>query len=265
MPEGLGPRFAVEAGFLILLAGVAAYARLSAAEIILVMAGGWLLASVFEVLAARRERLYPRRWERRMEAVEEPVEREPERRRSWFRRPVEETAPAAPEAVAAPETPSAAEVAPVAAEAAPVAAEDAPVAAEAAPVAAEAAPVADEVAPVAAEEQPRIAPEAPLVREPEPLVTEREPVAPEPLRPAEPALPDERLPAPPGTPVDDEATGEITPVAPKRRWFRRTRPEPEEAAPEVVARPSARHVRLIRGTTSEDSAAEERKDREAGS
>jgi hypothetical protein len=71
MPGGLGPRFALEAGFLIVLAAVAAYARLDATEIIVVMAGGWLLASVFEVLAARRERLYPgASWEPRVEATE---------------------------------------------------------------------------------------------------------------------------------------------------------------------------------------------------
>src|SRR5919106_6507861 len=74
MPGGLGPRFALEASFLIVLAAVAAYARLDAAEIILIMAGGWLLASVFEVLAARRERLYPgATWERRVETHESPA------------------------------------------------------------------------------------------------------------------------------------------------------------------------------------------------
>src|ERR671915_568988 len=75
MAGGLGPRFALEAAFLILLAAVAAYARLEAAEIILVMAGGWLVASIFEILAARRERLYPGAvWERRIEAEEAPAE-----------------------------------------------------------------------------------------------------------------------------------------------------------------------------------------------
>jgi hypothetical protein len=254
MPEGLGPRFALEAGFLILLAGVAAYARLSAVEIILVMAGGWLLASVFEVLAARRERLYPgEQWERREEVVETPVEPEPARRRSWFRRPAADTAPPEQEPVP-PREPQ-------------IATEDAPRATADAPRATEDAPVATEDAPVPVGEEPRAAPEAPapVVPEPEPLATEEEPAVAEPSPPAEPALRDERLSVPPSTQVEDEATGEIAPPAPKRRWFRRTRDEREEAVPEVVARPSARHVRLIRGTKSENGAAEERKDLEAGS
>lgn len=158
MPGGLGPRFALEAGFLIVLAAVAAYARIDAAEIIIVMAGGWLLASIFEVLAARRERLYPgAAWERRDEADE---------------------------------------------------------------------------ASAAAEKQPEEGEPAPL-------------------------------PAP-APKVDDDATGEIE--LPKgRRWFRRGGPEPETAAEEVAARPSARHVRLIRGSKQPTDEVEQRKDAEAGS
>lgn len=179
MPGGLGPRFAVEAAFLIVLAAVAAYARLDATEIIVVMAGGWLLASIFEVLAARRERLYPgATWERRVETGQAPEaaqEQQEEGRLSWSTRPAE-AAPAAPDEAAVPE----------------------------------AAP--------------------------------RAPSAPK---------------------VDDEATGEIT--RPKRRgWFRRGGPEPEPTEDEVAARPSARHVRLIRESTSTDDV-EQRKDAEAGS
>jgi hypothetical protein len=123
MPGGLGPRFALEAGFLIVLAAVAAYARLDAAEIILVMAAGWLLAALFEVLSARRERLYPgATWERRVETHESPgaavdvpeAEREPV---AQPQRPAEAT-PAAPPPVedgsaaseAAPPAPSPAPV-----------------------------------------------------------------------------------------------------------------------------------------------------------
>jgi hypothetical protein len=81
MPGGLGPRFALEAGFLILLAAVVTYAQLETTEIILVMAGGWLVASVFEVLAARRERLYPGGfWERRAEPAKEAQEERGEER-----------------------------------------------------------------------------------------------------------------------------------------------------------------------------------------
>jgi hypothetical protein len=180
MPGGLGPRFVLEAGFLILLAAVATYARLDAAVIVAVMAGGWLLAAVFEVLAARRERLYPgATWERRTEAEAERA------------RPAEE---------AVEPTPPTAE-----------------------PQEAAVAQVQEETA------------------EPEP--------------------------APPPAPrVDDEATGEIE--LPKRRWwFRRPVPEPEPppAIDAATARPSARHVRLIRGTSSSADDVEERKDVEAGS
>jgi hypothetical protein len=182
MPGGLGPRFALEAGFLILLAAVAAYARLDSAEIIAVMGGGWLLASIFEVVAARRERLHPEAtWDRRVEA-EEPV--------------------------------SAAE-----------------------------------------EEQPEA--------EPEPVFP-----SPRPMGPVEPALEQaavsETPPAAPSAPkVDDEATGEIE-LPKRRKWFRRGPSEPEPAADEAVARPSARHVRLIRETPPPDEV-ESRKDAEAGS
>jgi hypothetical protein len=232
MPEGLGPRFALEAGFLILLAGVAAYARLSATEIILVMAAGWLLASIFEVLAARRERLYPAEsWERRVEAVEKPVEQEPQRRPSWFRRRADVAAPSGEEPAAAGET---------------------PVAAEEEQLAAEETPPAAEEMPPAPEHEPAVAKEEPVVAEADVVAAERVPAA-------EPAAVSR------SRQVDDEATGEIESVEPKRRWFRRTRAEPKEDAAEVVARPSARHVRLIRGTESEDAAADERKDVDTGS
>lgn len=178
MPGGLGPRFALQAGFLIVLAAVAAYARLDATEIIVVMAAGWLLASIFEVLAARRERLYPgATWERRVETGEAAADQEQpeEGRLSWSRRP-EEAAPAAPEEAAVSEA----------------------------------------------------------------------------------------APRPPSVPkVDDEATGEIEQPR-RRRWFRRGGPEPEPTAEEVTARPSARHVRLIRESTPADEV-EQRKDAEAGS
>jgi hypothetical protein len=183
MPGGLGPRFVLEAGFLIVLAAVAAYARLDAAEIILVMAAGWLLASIFEVLAARRERRYPgATWERRAETGEPTT-----------------AAPEQPEEAGASSSPPP----------------------EATPAAPEATPAAPEDAAVA-----------------------------------------EAASQPPSVPkVDDEATGEI--ALPRRRsWFRRG-PAPAQAADEAAARPSARHVRLIRERTSDD--VEQRKDAEAGS
>jgi hypothetical protein len=202
MPGGLGPRFALEAGFLILLAAVAAYARLSTTEIIAVMAGGWLLTAIFEVIAATRERLYLRtRWQPRV--VEKPAEAEPESkpRRSWFRR-----APAV-------ETETKAEVE---AEAQSVVEADAPP---------PPAPATEDVA--SAAEAPSPTPEAPS--------------------------PATEAPAPtPTTASTDEDTGEFELPAPEpRRWFRRRRAEPPPITEADLepARPSARHVRLIRGNT----------------
>jgi len=54
MPAELGPRFVLEAGFLILLAVVAGIAELSAALIVLVMAVGWLLVALIEYFAWRQ-------------------------------------------------------------------------------------------------------------------------------------------------------------------------------------------------------------------
>lgn len=193
MPGGLGPRFALEAGFLILLAAVAAYARLSTAEIIAVMAGGWLLTAIFEVIAATRERLYLRtRWQPRVE--EKPVEAEPEpkRRRSRFRR-----------------TP-AAEI----------------------------------------ENQPEVEAAA----QPEAEVEEESPPPPAPPT-TEDETPAVEAPAPAATPAaTDEDTGEFELPAPEpRRWFRRRRAEPPPITEADLepARPSARHVRLIKGDTAD--------------
>lgn len=48
MPGGLGPRFLIEAGFLIAVAVAAGLARLDAIWIIVVMAGAWLLMAAIE-------------------------------------------------------------------------------------------------------------------------------------------------------------------------------------------------------------------------
>jgi hypothetical protein len=48
---GIGPRFALEAGFLIALAIAAGVAQLSATAIVVVMAVAWLLISLFELAA----------------------------------------------------------------------------------------------------------------------------------------------------------------------------------------------------------------------
>lgn len=49
MQGGLGPRFALEAGFLIAVAIGAGFAELSATAIIVVMAVAWLLVCLFEL------------------------------------------------------------------------------------------------------------------------------------------------------------------------------------------------------------------------
>jgi hypothetical protein len=53
MPGRLGPRFSIEALFLIALAVGAAYADLAAKWIVLVMAGGWLVVALLELTADR--------------------------------------------------------------------------------------------------------------------------------------------------------------------------------------------------------------------
>lgn len=68
MPEGLVPRMAIEWGFLILLAVGAAVADLSPVLIILVMAVGWVLVVLVELLAWRARPGY---------AVTEPVAQPP--------------------------------------------------------------------------------------------------------------------------------------------------------------------------------------------
>src|ERR671923_873407 len=54
MPGAMAPRFALEAGFLILLAVVLGLADLSPALIILLMALGWVLVSLIEYFAWRQ-------------------------------------------------------------------------------------------------------------------------------------------------------------------------------------------------------------------
>ncbi|MBA3365597.1 MAG: hypothetical protein H0U03_07420 [Actinobacteria bacterium] len=54
----LGPRFAVEAGFLILVAVALGFAELRPLSIVIVMAAAWLLVSLIELIASRQSR-YP--------------------------------------------------------------------------------------------------------------------------------------------------------------------------------------------------------------
>jgi hypothetical protein len=58
MPGRLGPRFALEAGFLIVLAVAMGLADLDATAIVVVMAIAWLLVALVEWIASREPR-YP--------------------------------------------------------------------------------------------------------------------------------------------------------------------------------------------------------------
>jgi hypothetical protein len=92
--QGLGPRFALEAAFLIALAIGAAVAELSAPAIVVVMALGWLLVCLFELAVWAEGPRVPSFHRRRTVAEEEPAavteirepEGEPRRRRFWRRR-----------------------------------------------------------------------------------------------------------------------------------------------------------------------------------
>ncbi len=55
MPGGFGPRFAIEAGFLILLGVGAGLADLRSGVIVALLAGGWVLVSVFELAVWRAQ------------------------------------------------------------------------------------------------------------------------------------------------------------------------------------------------------------------
>jgi hypothetical protein len=117
MPGRLGPRFAVEAAFLIVLAVGAALADLSPQWIVLIMGVGWILVGLFEFTADRLGSVFPplQRYGLATPPEPEPVieeepmraadaatmvvpaneradaKEEPHRKRRWFRRrrPVE--------------------------------------------------------------------------------------------------------------------------------------------------------------------------------
>jgi hypothetical protein len=84
MPGRLGPRFAIEALFLIALAAGVAYADLSRKWIAAVMAGGWVVVALLELTADRIWAAAP-----------------PWRRPDYFAAPMPRAEPAAPPAPAA--------------------------------------------------------------------------------------------------------------------------------------------------------------------
>jgi hypothetical protein len=93
MPGGFAPRFAIEAGFLILLGVGAGIADLRPSVIVALLAGGWVLVSLIELSVWRAEgrTTVPRT----PPAPTESGEPEPELEVGW---PLEEDAVAADEA-----------------------------------------------------------------------------------------------------------------------------------------------------------------------
>ena len=71
MQGGLGPRFLLEAGFLIAVAIAAGLAELSATAIIVVMAVAWLLVCLFELALWAEGPRFPR-FVRERPILEEP-------------------------------------------------------------------------------------------------------------------------------------------------------------------------------------------------
>jgi hypothetical protein len=55
MPGGFAPRFAIEAGFLVLLGVGAGIADLRPAKIVAILAGGWLIVSLVELAVWRAQ------------------------------------------------------------------------------------------------------------------------------------------------------------------------------------------------------------------
>jgi hypothetical protein len=73
MPGAVVPRFALEAGFLVLLAVVLGLADLSPALIILIMALGWVLTSLVEYFAWRQGPRFPARYAAAAQPAAGPV------------------------------------------------------------------------------------------------------------------------------------------------------------------------------------------------
>lgn len=72
MQGGLGPRFALEAGFLIAVAIAAGVAELTATAIVVVMAAAWLLVCLFELAVWAEGPRFPA-FRRKRTVVEEPA------------------------------------------------------------------------------------------------------------------------------------------------------------------------------------------------
>jgi hypothetical protein len=80
MPGGFGPRFAIEAGFLILLGVGAGLADLRTGVIVALLVAGWVLVSLFELSVWRAQ---GRAAARAVTATPPPPEPEPELQIGW--------------------------------------------------------------------------------------------------------------------------------------------------------------------------------------
>jgi hypothetical protein len=217
MPGRLGPRFAIEALFLIALAVGVAYADLASKWIFIVMAGGWLVVALLELSADRIWAAAPP-WRRPYYVPASPPRAEPV---------------AAPPAEAAEPQP----------------------AAEAEP-AAEPKPVPEpepEPEPVA-EQAPEPEPEPEPASEPEP---EPEAVTIIAARAEPAAAADPEPEAEPESDTAESVRPTLEPLEPRRKrgWFRRREREVEETeAPEIEL---PKHVRLLPPSERTDRSGDE--------
>jgi hypothetical protein len=219
MPGRLGPRFAIEALFLIALAVGVAYADLASKWIFIVMAGGWLVVALLELSADRIWAAAPP-WRRPYYVPASPPRAEPD-------------APPPP-AVAEPEP---------AAKAKP-AAEPKP---EPGPVA-EPKPEPEPVAEQAREPEPE--PEPASEPEPEPEAVTIIAARAEPAAEAEPE-------AEPESDTAESLRPTLEPLEPRRKrgWFRRREREVAEAEVPEIELP--KHVRLLPPSERTDRSGDE--------
>jgi hypothetical protein len=250
MPARLGPRFALEALFLIALAAGCAYADLDAKWIAAIMAGGWLVVALLELTAERLWAALP-----------------PWRRPSYR---YAASPPARPEAAPLPPAepePSVeqAEPQPVVEHALEREAEPEPEPAREPEPEPEPEPIAERAPEPEPERQPE--PEPARLSEPEPetvivghAVGAAMAAEPEATPPAEPEPEPEPgpEPEPEAEPVAVEETAParpaLEPLQPRsrRRWFRRR----EEPAPPPEPEPPPKHVRVLPSPPPHDSAAD---------
>jgi len=219
MPGRLGPRFAIEALFLIALAVGVAYADLASKWIVLVMAGGWLVVALLELSADRIWAAAP----------------------PWRRPYYVPASPPRAEAVVPPPAPSAIEPEP-----------------EAQPEPAELEPDPELEPEPAPKQEPEFEPEPDLEPAAKQKAKEAEPEPePEPVSAAEPEAvtiiaprTEPAAPAPPEPEPEEPDTAEdalptLEPLEPRRKrgWFRRR--ERDVAEPETPEVELPKHVRLL--------------------